>query len=65
MRKRMIAQRADILFESGKFNKSELCYTAALKIDPMRTFTSLTARETTSQDLDVSMKPSNTTGRPS
>jgi len=30
----MIMQRADILFDSGKYDKSELCYTAALKFDP-------------------------------
>ena len=32
--KAMITQRADILFDSGKFDKSAMCYTAALKIDP-------------------------------
>ncbi|HOQ17889.1 tetratricopeptide repeat protein [Methanothermobacter thermautotrophicus] len=32
--KAMITRRADILFDSGKFSKSELCYTAALRIDP-------------------------------
>ncbi|MDR0912081.1 MAG: tetratricopeptide repeat protein [Methanobrevibacter sp.] len=32
--KAIITQRADILFESGKFDKSTLCYNAALKHDP-------------------------------
>lgn len=32
--KAMITQRADILFDSGKYDKSALCYNAALKIDP-------------------------------
>ncbi len=32
--KEMITQRADILFDSGKYDKSAMCYTAALKIDP-------------------------------
>jgi len=32
--KEMITQRADILFDTGKYDKSALCYTAALKIDP-------------------------------
>lgn len=32
--KAMITQRADILFDSGKYDKSAMCYTAALKIDP-------------------------------
>ena len=32
--KAMITQRADILFDSGKFDKSAMCYTAALRIDP-------------------------------
>ena len=32
--KAMITQRADILFDSGKFDKSTMCYDAALKIDP-------------------------------
>ncbi|HSO26170.1 MAG TPA: tetratricopeptide repeat protein, partial [Methanobacteriaceae archaeon] len=32
--KAMITQRADILFDSGKYHKSEMCYTAALKFDP-------------------------------
>jgi tetratricopeptide (TPR) repeat protein len=32
--KAMISQRADILFDSGKYDKSELCYSAALKFDP-------------------------------
>ncbi|MCF0226311.1 MAG: tetratricopeptide repeat protein [Methanobrevibacter sp.] len=32
--KAMITQRADILFDSGKYDKSTLCYNAALKIDP-------------------------------
>jgi tetratricopeptide (TPR) repeat protein len=32
--KAMIAQRADILFDSGKYDKSAMCYTAALKCDP-------------------------------
>ncbi|WP_295722647.1 tetratricopeptide repeat protein [uncultured Methanobrevibacter sp.] len=31
--KAMITQRADILFDSGKYDKSVLCYTAALKFD--------------------------------
>ena len=30
----MITQRADILFDSGKFDKSTMCYDAALRIDP-------------------------------
>ena len=30
----MITQRADILFDSGKYDKSVLCYTAALGFDP-------------------------------
>ena len=32
--KDMITKRADILFDSGKFDKSTMCYEAALKIDP-------------------------------
>ncbi len=32
--KAMITQRADILFDTGKYDKSTLCYEAALKIDP-------------------------------
>lgn len=32
--KAMVTQRADILFDSGKYDKSALCYTAALKFDP-------------------------------
>lgn len=32
--KAMITQRADILFDSGKFDKSTMCYDAALRIDP-------------------------------
>lgn len=32
--KAMITQRADILFDTGKYDKSTLCYNAALKIDP-------------------------------
>ena len=32
--KAMIMKRADILFDSGKFDKSTMCYDAALKIDP-------------------------------
>lgn len=32
--KAMITQRADILFDTGKYDKSTLCYDAALKIDP-------------------------------
>ncbi|MDR2966860.1 MAG: tetratricopeptide repeat protein [Methanobacteriaceae archaeon] len=32
--KDMIVQRADILFDSGKYDKSAICYTAALKFDP-------------------------------
>ncbi len=32
--KAMITQRADILFDSGKYDKSVMCYSAALKIDP-------------------------------
>ncbi|RBQ23439.1 Photosystem I assembly protein Ycf3 [Candidatus Methanobinarius endosymbioticus] len=32
--KSMITQRADILFDSGKYDKSAMCYTAALKFDP-------------------------------
>ena len=32
--KEMITQRADILFDTGKYDKSVLCYNAALKIDP-------------------------------
>ncbi|MDR2830832.1 MAG: tetratricopeptide repeat protein [Methanobrevibacter sp.] len=32
--KAMITQRGDILFDSGKYYKSELCYSAALKFDP-------------------------------
>lgn len=32
--KAMITQRADILFDSGKYDKSTLCYNAALQIDP-------------------------------
>jgi tetratricopeptide (TPR) repeat protein len=32
--KAMISQRADILFDSGKYDKSELCYSAALRFDP-------------------------------
>ena len=31
--KAMITQRADILFDSGKYDKSVLCYSAALKYD--------------------------------
>lgn len=31
--KAMITQRADILFDSGKYDKSVLCYTAALEFD--------------------------------
>ena len=30
----MITKRADILFDVGKFNKSVVCYSAALKFDP-------------------------------
>ena len=29
----MITKRADILFDTGKFDKSTMCYDAALKID--------------------------------
>ena len=32
--KSMITKRADILFDSGKFDKSTMCYDAALRIDP-------------------------------
>ncbi|MDP3623433.1 MAG: tetratricopeptide repeat protein, partial [Methanobacteriaceae archaeon] len=32
--KAMITQRADILFDSGKYDKSAMCYNAALKFDP-------------------------------
>ena len=32
--KSMITKRADILFDVGKFNKSVICYSAALKFDP-------------------------------
>jgi len=32
--KAMITKRADILFDVGKFDKSVVCYTAALKVDP-------------------------------
>jgi tetratricopeptide (TPR) repeat protein len=32
--KSMITKRADILFDVGKFNKSVVCYSAALKFDP-------------------------------
>lgn len=32
--KAMITKRADILFDSGKFDKSTMCYDAALKLDP-------------------------------
>ncbi|MDR3223923.1 MAG: tetratricopeptide repeat protein [Methanobrevibacter sp.] len=32
--KAMVTQRADILFDSGKYDKSELCYSAALEFDP-------------------------------
>lgn len=32
--KAMITKRADILFDVGKFDKSVMCYNAALKIDP-------------------------------
>jgi len=32
--KSMITKRADILFDVGKFNKSVICYNAALKFDP-------------------------------
>jgi Putative Zn-dependent protease, contains TPR repeats len=32
--KAMIIKRADILFDVGKFEKSVVCYSAALKIDP-------------------------------
>ncbi len=32
--KAMITQRADILFDSGKYDKSVMCYTAALGFDP-------------------------------
>ncbi len=32
--KSMISKRADILFDVGKFNKSVVCYSAALKFDP-------------------------------
>lgn len=32
--KAMVTQRADILFDSGKYDKSAMCYTAALKFDP-------------------------------
>lgn len=32
--KSMITQRADMLFDTGKYDKSAMCYTAALKIDP-------------------------------
>ena len=32
--KEMITQRADILFDTGKYDKSTLCYDAALRIDP-------------------------------
>ena len=32
--KAMITQRADILFDSGKYNLSALCYDAALEFDP-------------------------------
>lgn len=32
--KAMISQRADIFFDSGKYDKSVICYNAALKIDP-------------------------------
>lgn len=32
--KAMITQRADILFDSGKYDKSTMCYDAALRIDP-------------------------------
>ncbi|HEX7468477.1 MAG TPA: tetratricopeptide repeat protein, partial [Methanobacterium sp.] len=32
--KSMITKRADILFDVGKFNKSVVCYNAALKFDP-------------------------------
>ncbi|KZX14679.1 tetratricopeptide repeat protein [Methanobrevibacter curvatus] len=32
--KAMITQRADILFDTGKYDKSTICYTAALKHDP-------------------------------
>ena len=32
--KAMIMKRADILFDSGKFDKSTMCYDAALKLDP-------------------------------
>ncbi len=36
--KAMITQRADILFDMGKYDKSALCYDAALKIDPDDTY---------------------------
>lgn len=32
--KAMISKRADILFDSGKFDKSTMCYDAALRLDP-------------------------------
>ena len=32
--KAMITKRADILFDSGKFDKSTMCYEAALRLDP-------------------------------
>ena len=32
--KAMITNRADILFDSGKFDKSAMCYEAALRLDP-------------------------------
>ena len=32
--KAMITKRADILFDSGKFDKSTMCYDAALRLDP-------------------------------
>ena len=32
--KAMIMKRADILFDSGKFDKSTMCYDAALRLDP-------------------------------
>jgi len=33
--KAMITKRADILFDTGKYNDSVMCYTAALKFDPL------------------------------
>lgn len=53
--KAMIIQKADILFDLGKYKESKTCYNAALKLDPENVYI-LNRLQTTSQDLEGSKR---------